>query len=150
MEERAKWKYCAAGNIVHQHTDTNGKVLYGTAAFTGGTKVYLRGKYWEPNQKTIETIGLTRGKKYKVIFTPVELIENVRFQRVFTPAVLEIMDNYEFWDCWWHTTSKDKKEVKKFINDWNAACIARQKNEEKKRFSMCSIADVIKEKLSQR
>lgn len=119
MEEKANWKFCVAGNIVKSRTDKNGKTWNGTAAYVGGAKVYLRGKYWDKEHPTIDVIGWTRGKKYKAMDVPVELIENVRFQRVFKPAVLRIMDNWEFCDCWWHTTAQDKREALEFIERWN-------------------------------
>ena len=67
MSQSANWKYCVVGNITKSHTDGNGIVRYGTSAFTGGTKVYLCGKYWDPSTKTIVAIGITRGsRKYHV------------------------------------------------------------------------------------
>ena len=60
MSQSADWKYCVVGNITKSHSDENGIVRYGTPAFTGGTKVYLCGKYWDPSRKTIAAIGITK------------------------------------------------------------------------------------------
>lgn len=115
MEEKKEWKFCAVGNIVRTRIDENGREWHGTAAYRPGAKVYLRGKFWNKECKEIDVIGLTRGNKYKAMRVPVEVIENVRPSRVYTPQVLDIMDNYEFYDCWWHKSSADRREVQEFI-----------------------------------
>ena len=43
MEEKQNWTYCVVGNIKKTHFDEDGMLRYGTAAFTGGTKVYISG-----------------------------------------------------------------------------------------------------------
>ena len=93
MSEENVWKYCVVGNIVKISCDDTNNLRYGTSSFSGGIKVYLCGKYWNNSQKTIEVIGLSRGKQYQVVDVPVDLIENIRCQKVFKPAVLSIMDN---------------------------------------------------------
>lgn len=117
-----EWKYCAVGNIVKTRIDENGKEWHGTAAFRPGAKVYLQGKIWYEGVKEIDVIGLTRGKKYKAITVPIGVIENVRPSRVYTPNVLQIMDNWEFCEYWWHKNSADRREVKEFIERWNGRC----------------------------
>ncbi len=113
-----KWKYCVAGNIVRTHYDVNGILRYGTPAFSGGTKVYLCGRFWDPAQRTIDVIGLTRGNRYRVYRVPAECIENVRLQQVYKPKILEIMNNFEFWQDWWHNTIEDKRSAEEFIARW--------------------------------
>lgn len=120
MTEMNDWKYSVIGNITKQHTDDNGIMRYGTAAFKGGAKVYLCGKYWNDTSETISVIGLTRGHKYQVIDTLPELIENVRCKKAFTPAVLRIMDNWEFSDWWWGNTAEDKESAEAFAMNWNS------------------------------
>ena len=63
MEDNREWRYCVVGNIVETRIDENGFLRYGTSAFTGGTKVYLCGKYWDEAYKTITVIGLNRFRK---------------------------------------------------------------------------------------
>ena len=116
-----KWQYAAIGNIVRSHVDENGVLRHGAAAFSGGTKVYLAGRYWTPESKTIQALGLSRGKTYQVNSVPVELIDNVRCQRVFHPRVLEIMNDWECWTDWWKNTPEDKEEVASFVENWKAA-----------------------------
>ena len=90
------WKYCAVGNIKKTHIDENGVLRYGTAAYPGGSKVYLCGKYWNKSQDTITVIGLNRrGRKYRVEHIPVSLIENIRRKQVYKPKILKIMENFE-------------------------------------------------------
>ena len=116
---KKKFKYCVIGNIKKTHVDADGVLRYGTPAFSGGTKVYLCGKFWHIADEEITVIGHTRGKKYQVHRVPVNLIENVRSSRTFQPAILCIMNNFEFWDLWWHDKNKDRKSTKQFVPVWN-------------------------------
>ena len=119
MEEK-EWKYCAVGNVVKTHLDKDGVVRYGTLQFTGGTKVYLYGKFWHKSEE-IAVLGLSRGKRYIVQYdVPIDYIENVRLQRTYHPKVLEIMNNFEFWDGWWGNTQEDREDVLRFIKAWKA------------------------------
>ncbi len=113
------WKYCAIGNIAKERIDETGQRWNGTPAFPGGRKVYLQGKYWDPKQEFITVIGLSRGRRYQVIDVPVELISNVRLSRTYRWNILEIMDNWEFFDRWWGNTPKDREEVQAFVEKWN-------------------------------
>ena len=115
----SNWAYCVVGNIVKTHTTADGNVLNGTVAYTGGTKVYLCGKYWSYESDTITAIGINRFKKYRVNDVPPEMIENVRWQRVYKPAVLEIMNYWENCDDWWKNTEEDKTSVSAFVSKWN-------------------------------
>ena len=112
------WKYCVVGNITKTHTDADGVLRYGTAAFPGGTRVYLCGKYWDAAREDICVVGLTRGKRWQVVDTDIRCIENVRCSRVWKPSVLKIMDDFEFYDCWWHCSKEDKAETKVFVKLW--------------------------------
>ena len=119
MENKVAWKYCVAGNIMRMRVDEHLNYRNGTAAFKGGAKVYLNGKYHTFDQDMIDVIGLSRGHRFQVIRVPVQLIENVRLQRVYKPKVLEIMDNFEFRDSWWHDTERDKHDAALFVAEWN-------------------------------
>lgn len=120
MEEKREWKYCVAGNMRKIHFDDEWIIRYGTSAFTGGTKVFLCGKYWDFTRKEISVIGLCKSKRHEVHEVPVYLIENVRCQKVYRSGVLELMNNFEFRDCWWHNTKRDKREAEEFAEKWNA------------------------------
>ena len=87
-ERKKEWKYCVVGNIVHERIDKDVILRYGTAQFTGGTKVYLCGKYWNDKCDEIRVIGLNRRNKYEASDVPVSAIENVRCARVYKPKVL--------------------------------------------------------------
>lgn len=41
-EKNNNWRFGVVGNIVRQHLDDKGIIRYGTKAFCGGTKVYIR------------------------------------------------------------------------------------------------------------
>ena len=122
MPEKKKWKYCVVGNITKSHIDEDGTTRYGTPAFTGGTKVYLCGKYWDPSRKTIAAIGITRGsRKFHVIDTNPAYIENVRSSKTSQPIVLDLMNDWEMYTLWWGNTLEDKAEVEDFVRKWNSA-----------------------------
>ena len=118
MSEQQKWKYCVAGNILKTRVDENFNYRNGTAAFRGGAKVYLNGRFHTFDQDTIDVIGLTRGHRFQVIRISPLVIENVRLQRVYKPKVLEIMNNWEFYDCWWHDTDEDRADAERFVAEW--------------------------------
>ena len=118
MEEKPNWTYCVTGNITKTHYDEVGTLRYGTAAFTGGSKVYLCGRFWSIGDKYIDVIGKNRRGRYQVVKTDVSHIENVRCQRVFKPGVLEIMNNFEFYNRWWGKSKKEKADAEAFINRW--------------------------------
>lgn len=118
MSQSANWKYCVVGNITKTHTDEQGILRYVTAAFTGGTRVYLCGRYWTAAQGTIAVIGITRGKKYAVIHTDPACIENVRCSRAFHPAVLDLMNDWEAHSLWWGNSEADRQETRVFADNW--------------------------------
>ncbi len=120
------WKYAVAGNIKKTRIDENGVLRYGTPAFKGNTKVYLSGRLWDErlpgdSKADIAVLGLSRGGRYYVGSVPVELIENVRLTTVYKPKVLEIMNNFEFRDCWWGNTQEERDDASAFVARWNKA-----------------------------
>lgn len=121
MDVNNNWRFCVVGNIKAYHTDENGKILYGTKAFAGGTKVYIDDTTWGLNDGRITAIGLNRFGRYTTESVPVDLIENVRFQRIFKPKVLEVMQNLEIMEGWlWRgRTAEDRRAVKAFVEKWN-------------------------------
>lgn len=114
------WRYAVAGNIKKTRIDENGVLRYGTAVFKGNTKVYLCGRLWDErlpdeNQTEISVLGLSRGGRYYVDRVPIELIENLRITRVYTPKVLDIMANFEFCKCWWGNTQEERDDASAFL-----------------------------------
>ena len=108
------------GNITAQHVGEDGRVFFGTKNFSGGTKVYIYDKTWGLNEGKITVMGRSRHRRYVTESVDINLIENVRLQRVFKPAVLELMDYLEAMEgCIWSgRTAKDRKEVKAFVEIW--------------------------------
>lgn len=123
MDANNTWRFCAVGNIKAQHTDETGAVFYGTKAFSGGAKVYIDDRSRNLSNREIEVIGLNRFGRYAVERVPIDLIENVRLQRVFKPNVLKIMDYLETIEgCPWRgRTTADRKILKAFVETWNTA-----------------------------
>ena len=119
MNEKKEWKYCVVGNIVKERIDENGVLRYGTAAFKGGAKVYLCGKEYDFSRDSIDALGLSRGRRLQVIWTPRDQIENLRLQKVYRPGVLYIMNDDEFARYWWGDTDADKRDAEGFIRRWN-------------------------------
>ena len=118
MENNGQWKYCVAGNILKTRVDEQFRYRNGTAAFRGGAKVYLNGRYCFFEQDKIDVLGLTRGHRFQVITLSPLVIENVRLQRVYKPRVLAIMNDPEFRHSWWHDTEEDKKDAERFVAEW--------------------------------
>lgn len=117
--EKTPWRYCVVGNIVKTHIDENETLRYGTVAYSGGTKVYLCGKYWDVEYKTITVVGRNRFGRYEVTDVPTDLIENVRCKKSFRPTILAFMEHWEFGDYWWGNTQEDKAETEGFLSRWN-------------------------------
>lgn len=114
------WRYAVAGNIKKTRIDENGVLRYGTAAFKGNTKVYLSGRLWNerlPDEDKIEirVLGFSRGRKYYVDSVPIELIENLRITRVYTPKVLDVMSDFEFCECWWGNSQEERNDASAFL-----------------------------------
>lgn len=117
-----KWRFGVVGNIIFQHTDENGSTYYGTKAFTPNTKVYIDGKCWDHERNEISVIGRNRFGRIVVDTIPIDLIDNIRSQRIYKPHVLEIMDYLlimEGWE-WWGRTVDDRRDTEKFVKEINS------------------------------
>lgn len=119
MDEKQDWTYCVVGNIKKTHLDENGTLRYGTAAFTGGTRVYLSGRIWDRTRDHIDALGLTRGHRLQMVWTDISQIENLRCQKVFNSAFLNSMGNHEFRSCWWGKSKREKADAEAFVKWWN-------------------------------
>ena len=130
MAEKQNWTYCVVGNIKKTHYDPDGTLRYGTAAFTGGTKVYLSGRVWDRTQDTICVVGRTRGRRFQAVDTDIYQIENVRCRRVFHASVLKFMDDFESYWCWWGKSKKEKADAEAFVQWWEQNVVpGRQKGD---------------------
>ncbi len=118
MANQLDWTYCVVGNIKKTHFDEDDILRYGTAAFPGGTKVYLGGRIWDRTYDHIDALGLNRHRKLQVVWTDISQIENIRCQKVFQRSVLDIMDNFEFCDQWWGKSKAEKADAEAFVEWW--------------------------------
>lgn len=120
MEDNKEWRFAVAANIVHSHLGEDGKVYYGTKAFTPGTKVYLNGKEWNNKSCDISVIGLDRFHHFVFEIVPISLLENIRTKRIYNPVVLRIMNKLEYMDGFefWSNTHEDEKDTIRFVNEW--------------------------------
>lgn len=118
---RNEWRFCVVGNITNQHLSEDGKILYGTKAFVGGTKVYIDDRTWNLNEGEANVIGLNRFGRYAVESVSIDLIENLRLQKIFKPKVLEIIGYLEFAEGWlWRgRTADDKRALSAFVEKCN-------------------------------
>jgi len=114
--EKPNWRFAVVGNIVHEHTDGE-TIYYGTKAFTGGTKVYIHFNREEPVTTTLYVFGLNRFNRYASEVVSLNLVENIRIQRVYKPNAIAFAE-YEEWmeGCrWMGSKVEDRKAAQKFL-----------------------------------
>ena len=108
--QEQEFKYCLVGNIVQEREyGENHEIVKGTKAFRPGTKVYVSPMFCGDGGENRYVIGLSRHKKYIKIVTEIKFIENFRFQKVYKPVVLKLMNEIEYY--WWKNTEEDKKWI---------------------------------------
>ena len=117
--EEKNWRFGVVGNIVSEHTDESGNVYYGSKAFTSGTKVYIHGKFWDPENPNIAVIGRNRFGRTVFESVPINLIENIRVKRIYKPSVLAIIDYLRVMEGleWWERTAADRKHAENFAKE---------------------------------
>ena len=128
MNKKQIWTYCVVGNIKKTHYEKDGTLRYRTAAFTGGTKVYISGRIWDRTRDHINALGITRGRRFEVIWTDVTLIENLRCRKVFNPAIIGFMDLHEYRAGWWRKSKREKADAEAFVKWWNENLISPQED----------------------
>ena len=121
MMNNNEWRFCIVGNIKQSHkSEDENKILYGTKAFSGGTKIYIEDRTFGRGDCEANVIGLNRFGRYAVESVPIDLIENIRLQRIYKPTVLKIMSYLEQVDGWvWRgRTAQDRRELEAFVVAW--------------------------------
>ena len=75
---------------------------------------------YDATREEINVIGRNRFGRIVLEHIPVECLENIRTQRIYKPVVLKIINYLEVMDgwVWWARTSNDRKETKKFVDEW--------------------------------
>lgn len=124
IKDDCKWRYCVVGNIVRTRIDANGVLRYGTAAFRGGTRVYLKGKNYVfgSERDEIGALGLTRGRRFDTKWMPLEQIENVRISRVWKPSILSYMWEWDYDymnEDWWDDSEEARRDAERFVSEWH-------------------------------
>lgn len=127
MNDSKPWKYCVVGNIVKERIDENGVLRHGTAAFRGGTRVYLEGKNYDCSREDITVLGVNRHRHLAYEYIPRDQIENIRFTRIYRPNIMEMMYEYEGRDGWWNNTDEDGLDAKQFAANWPKICSMEDK-----------------------
>lgn len=125
--EDVEWRFGVVGNIVGEHIGENGNTYYGTKAFTPKTKVYINGKYWDFDREEIGVIGRNRFGRIVSETIPIDLIENIRTQKIYKPKVLEIIHGLTVMDGWhwWEKTAEDRKDAESFVKIINSKRITK-------------------------
>lgn len=117
-EDEVEWRWCLAGNIIKEHLyGVEKEVRYGTKHFVPGAKVYCSIAFNDPDRLVV--IGTPRHSR-KLIEVIIERrkVENLRIQKCFKPAVLQVMKQRHF--AWWGNTDSDHEEIlrcMRFLNE---------------------------------
>lgn len=112
--QRNEWVFGVVGNVAKSHKDENGNVYYGTKAFKPGTKVYILPEPCEEKIVWTVVIGLNRFGRYVVESVPLNLIIDIKTQRIYNPKVidfiryLKVVEGFQ----WCERTVDDKKRAK--------------------------------------
>lgn len=120
----AKWRFCVVANVKESHIGGDGKVYYGSKAFRPRTKIFLYHHIFKrDNCYNIGAIGRNRYGRLVDDHLPVELVENIRVQRIYKPSVLNIMEYLEAMEGnhWWGSTAEDRKAAEEFVKNWKTA-----------------------------
>lgn len=117
--EELEWRWCLVGNIVEEHPFGEDKeIRHGTKHFAPGAKVYCAESMWGDGYESIGVLGIPRhGRKYIEIIMERKKIENFRIQKVFKPAVLEIMKQQHY--SWWGNSDEDYDTIMQYLKFLN-------------------------------
>ena len=123
IEHEHPWRYCLVGNIVKQHSfGENKNIVFGTKSFSAGTKVYINYAQWGDGLERVVVIGKPRHtRKLKQMIIPLGYIEKFRCQKVFSPAVLTLINCSEY--TWWGNTEDAKKVASSLAESINERII---------------------------
>ena len=110
-----EWRWCLVGNIVKEHAfGEEQEIRRGTKQFAPGAKVYCAESMWGDGYESIGVLGLPRhGRKYIEVIMKSKMIENFRLQKVFKPAILEIMKQRHY--RWWGNSDKDRETILQYL-----------------------------------
>ena len=110
-----EWRWCLVGNIVKEHPfGEEHEIRQGTKQFAPGAKVYCARSMWGDGYERIGVLGLPRhGRKYIEVIMESKMIENFRLQKVFKPAILEIMKRRLY--RWWGNSDEDRETILQYL-----------------------------------
>ena len=90
--------WCVVANVVNEHpVGENKEIKRGTKHFPAGAKVYCFPALWGDGYEQIKVVGHHRGShKLITLVMPSNLLENWRVKMVYSPQVIERLQ--EYWD----------------------------------------------------
>ena len=112
-EDEVEWRWCIVGNIIGAHPyGVEKETRYGTKHFVPGAKVYCTLAYGDFDRLVV--MGTPRhGRKYIEVIIERSKVENLRIQKCFKPAVLNMMKQRHY--QWWGNTDTDREEILRYL-----------------------------------
>lgn len=113
-EDESEWRWCIVGNIIGAHPyGVEKEIRYGTKHFVAGAKVYCVIAHNDPDKLVV--LGCPRhSRKFIEVIIPRSKVENLRLQKCYKPAVLDIMKQRHW--AWYGNTDADKEEAQRILS----------------------------------
>jgi hypothetical protein len=98
VDRHANQIWCVVANVVDEHpVGESREIRRGTTHFSPGAKVYCYPPLWGDGYEKVKVIGHHRGSnKLVTLVMPSKWLENWRVKMVYSPLVIEKMQNH--WD----------------------------------------------------
>ena len=112
-EKESEFIWCLVGNIVDEHPyGESREIVKGTKQFSPGTKVYCFPPQWGDGYEQIEVIGQRRvsHKLIKIVMAS-KCITNWRIQKIYKPAIIELMKSH----YGWMDSIRDKEKIETLL-----------------------------------
>jgi hypothetical protein len=116
-----------AANVMKEQPYREGDKERWTAThkFDAGAKVYIAGAYWGMGDEEVAVVGHYHGKHaYITAVTEIRYLENFRAERIYSPAVIERLEQGTVkllpWDAPIHTKVDAEKAAQWFNERANA------------------------------
>ena len=110
------WRFGIIGTIVEEYTDEYGLIHHGTDTFGPGTRVWLRGKNFDPDSPGIQVLGVNRYGEFELDTVAVGQVSRVHYTKVLHDTVLYHMRG----SGWWGNTGREFEKAKEFRSVFNS------------------------------